>query len=234
MDRNKKIVFVDFGVFSIVFLRRCKEILFLWVISILNSLIKFLKSFFNGEKMSNKKLSPMIVPNKISSIKVTKPIVSKNFIFKKYGVAIVDTCYTLPENKGKVILDKIDSALHSIAIGIYSIGGPVLLAALKRAKLRGVNLKVLQNGTPFVANETGSKNIKVSQDLRFFNPVLFMYKSLKEAPGSGTVDFNWTPSNYALTHLKTILIDANQKKGFKSKGVLIMTNNLQAFGWESL
>lgn len=103
-----------------------------------------------------------------------------------------------PDDQGKAVLSAIAGAQTSIDIPIYTIGGdPQFDGALAAAKARGVNVRVMMNGG-HGAYVPGAKSFA---------------QTLNAAPGPGTSQVNWSSNNFAITHQKSVIIDAADKSG---------------------
>ncbi len=141
-----------------------------------------------------------------------------------------DSIWTEPDDRGQTILGAIDRAQFSVDISIYELGGPHIAGALENAKQRGVNIRVMFNGQFFKGNDP--TNYKYDQQYAVIN-------QLTGAPGDGTVALHWASNNFNITHQKTIIIDAQREGELldasqlpASAKALVMTNNLNTYGWE--
>lgn len=99
------------------------------------------------------------------------------------------------------VMDLIDNAKKSINLVIYELEDNQIEQALVAAKQRGVDVRVLLNGGYY------GKPDKTNP-----NQVAYSYLQAHHIPVA------WTPSRFALTHQKTLVVD--------DKTALIMTFNL--------
>ncbi len=100
-----------------------------------------------------------------------------------------------PDN-GHSIIDYIDSAKTSIDIEMYLFTSKDALAALERAKFRGVTIRVILE-----------KNVIANDNQDIFNAI-----------ASDGISVRYASTNYALTHSKFIIVDGHR--------VLVGSHNL--------
>lgn len=134
-----------------------------------------------------------------------------------------------PEDNWKVVCEAFAGAKQSIAIPIYEMGGPPVTEALCEAKARGVEICVLFNGQFFVGPDRFNSR---------YDQVYAVVEALERAPGSGFVAFAWAANNFAITHQKTILIDATTAGRAipvaqlpPTAKALVLTMNLCRYAW---
>lgn len=106
-----------------------------------------------------------------------------------------------PDDGIAPILSRIDGAQKSIDLVIYTLSDTAVVEALGKATARGVQVRVLLNGGYY------SKKEKANDAA---------YAALQKL----NVPVKWTPTNFALTHQKTLVVD--------SKEALVMTFNFQS------
>jgi len=141
-----------------------------------------------------------------------------------------DKIWAEPDDQGATILNSIRGAQYSVDISIYELGDDNIVAALQMAKQNGVNIRIMFNGQFFVPSNSNK-----------FDQQYAVIKLLNEAPGNGDVEFHWSSNNFNLTHQKTIIIDAHNSDGILfnvsqlpgTAEILVLTNNLNAYGWET-
>ena len=134
-----------------------------------------------------------------------------------------------PDDGGKTVLGAVESARYSVDISIYELGGPRILEALKTAKAKGVDIRIMYNGQFFAGSNPGDEH---------YDQQYAIMDELTSAPGDGSVTFHWSSNNFNITHQKTILIDAaKQGRALEARALgetaraLVMTLNLSAFAW---
>lgn len=110
------------------------------------------------------------------------------------------TLYTQPNSGRQPLLDAIKSAQKEISVEMYLLSDKQIIAALEDARARGLDVKVILEQHPF---DSASLNTKSKQEL--------------DAKG---VETEWSDPAFALTHEKTIIIDASE--------ALILSQNLTA------
>ncbi len=143
----------------------------------------------------------------------------------KSGVVWVE-----PDDRGETVLGAIKKATFSVDISIYELGGPRIFEALKIAKAKGVDIRIMCNGQFFAGS---------NPDDQRYDQQYAVIDELNAAPGDGDVTFHWSSNNFNITHQKTILIDAaKQGRALEarelsdSSAALVMTLNLSAFAWK--
>ena len=87
--------------------------------------------------------------------------------------------WTEPDDGGKTVLGAIESAIYSVDISIYELGGPKILDSLLTAKKNGARIRIMFNAQFFVGNDPS--NEKYSQQ--------FAIKAALEA-GEGNTNRN--------------------------------------------
>lgn len=116
------------------------------------------------------------------------------------GAAVNVSLFEQPEDGRVPILTALQSAKREIDIEVYELSDKQIIAALENAKSRGIIVKVLLEHHPFGSS---SFNDTVEQQLQH-----------------DAIMVKWTNPVFALTHEKSIIIDANE--------VLILNQNLTA------
>jgi cardiolipin synthase len=106
--------------------------------------------------------------------------------------------YEQPESKHQPLIDAIKSAEHEILVKMYLLSDKEIIKALIDAREHGVKVMVILEKNPF-----GGSGL---------NP-----KTKKELDNNGVMT-QWSNPSFALTHEKTIIIDANK--------AFILTQNL--------
>lgn len=107
--------------------------------------------------------------------------------FKVLGANANIALFIEPPMGRQPILDTINNAQSEILVEVYLMSDKQIIKALEAAKQRGVNVMVMLEQHPF-----GGGNLNNT--------------TKKELESSG-VSFEWTNSNFALTHEKSIVID---------------------------
>ncbi len=107
-----------------------------------------------------------------------------------------DDTFALPEEKGRTIINAVNSASYCIDICVYEIGCPVLGKALANALDKGVKVRIIVNGA-LHDKKTGISMIK------FFNDWI----KQKRAEKGNDIDWHWSSNDFNLTHAKYILVD---------------------------
>jgi phosphatidylserine/phosphatidylglycerophosphate/cardiolipin synthase-like enzyme len=102
-----------------------------------------------------------------------------------------------PESGRNPIINEIENAKHEILLEVYLLSDEEIINSLKRARMRGLDVRVMTEEHPF----GGGSN----------------KKDMDELSDSG-VRTKWTNPSYTLTHEKTIVIDG--------KEVFILNQNL--------
>lgn len=167
---------------------------------------------------------------------------------------------TEPDEQGKTLLEAIGSARQSVDVSIYSIGDERILQALKRAKANGATIRLMVNGQNWIepANYPGHQKYDGVYALMCgYSPLSRaggagdgqyaaicpagspQVQGLQQAPGSGIVMLHATSNDVALTHQKTVLVDAVTPDGrplwpkemLPSSKVLVLTGNLSGYPW---
>lgn len=168
--------------------------------------------------------------------------------------------FTFPDEQGRTVLDAIRSARHSVDISIYSIGDERILQALKEAKANGATLRLMVNGQNWItpANYPGHEKYDGvyalmcgysraggarRQSSHTYTEICPHsppeVQGLQQAPGPGLVMLHASCNNVALTHQKTILIDAADREGqpfwphemLPTSRALVLTGNLSGWPW---
>lgn len=101
-----------------------------------------------------------------------------------------------PADAGQTLIDLLNSATTSIDIVIYQIGDQNIQNALLNAMKRGVNVRVVIDGSSS-GNQTDGTNFVAA---------------MSGAP-AGLFSAKWSSNNFNITHQKTVLIDAADSKG---------------------
>jgi phosphatidylserine/phosphatidylglycerophosphate/cardiolipin synthase-like enzyme len=107
---------------------------------------------------------------------------------------------TEPDDGIEPVLSRIEHAQKSIDLVMYAMSDQHVEAALKAAVARGVSVRVLLNGGYYSQHEQQNEA---------------MYERLQ----TEGVPVHWTPTSFALTHQKTLVVDGTD--------ALVMTFNLQ-------
>lgn len=102
------------------------------------------------------------------------------------------TVFVEPQTGVRPILSALANASSSIDLVIYQLEDPTVEEALIAARSRGVEVRVLLNGGYY-----GNKESPANDDA---------YRTLSDA----RVPVRWSPSYFALTHQKTLVIDDSQ------------------------
>ncbi len=134
-------------------------------------------------------------PFVIEYFKLLKPIILKPSLAKQ-------VLFIEPEEKEAPILREIEKAQKSINLEMYLLSDKKIIQALKDAKKRGVEIKIILEKNPY--------------NLEWFNKKIF--KELKEVG----IQTQWSNSEFSLTHSKFMIID-DQK-------AIIMTCNFTYSG----
>lgn len=103
-----------------------------------------------------------------------------------------------PDSGHQPILDAINSAKSEILVEVYLLSDKQVIAALEEAKMRGVDVRVMMEQHPFGG---GNLNPKTKNEL--------------DSKGVATA---WSKPSFALTHEKSIVIDAHE--------VFVLSQNL--------
>ena len=134
----------------------------------------------------------------ISSLVLILLVYSWFFIFHKPSVPTPKqvlgtntniTLFVEPEAGNKPILDAINNAQKEILVEVYLLSDKDIIASLENARARGVAVNVMLEDHPFGG---GNINPKTKEEL--------LSKDIKVA---------WSNPEFALTHEKAIIIDAN-------------------------
>jgi cardiolipin synthase len=121
------------------------------------------------------------------------------------AAAANDSLVTQPDDGNATVLSMIAGASTSVDLVMYELTDTDVEKALADAEKRGVTVRVLLNQGYYGAASTADKQV--------VNQAAYDYLQ------SATVAVQWTPSTFALTHEKSMVVD-NSK-------ALIMTYNLQ-------
>ncbi|MBI4652662.1 hypothetical protein HY750_00180 [Candidatus Kuenenbacteria bacterium] len=113
--------------------------------------------------------------------------------------------FVLPDEKETPVLKEIEKAQKSIDLEMYLLSNKKIIQALKNAKKRGVEIKIILEKNPY--------------NLEWFNKKIF--KELKEI-GMQT---KWSNPEFSLTHSKFMIID--------DQVVIIMTCNFTYSGFNA-
>lgn len=168
---------------------------------------KIIKNFAKDfrERISFRKVAIFILaliilclPFAIEYFKSSKPIILKPSSVKQ-------VLFILPEEKEASILKEIEKAQKSIDLEMYLLSNKKIIQALKDAKKRGVEIRIILEKNPY--------------NLEWFNKKIF--KELKEIG----IQTQWSNSEFSLTHSKFMVID-NQM-------AIIMTCNFTYSGFNS-
>jgi phosphatidylserine/phosphatidylglycerophosphate/cardiolipin synthase-like enzyme len=108
---------------------------------------------------------------------------------------------TQPGPGNEPVVERINAAEKSIDLVMYSLDDTAVVRALADAVVRGVSVRVLLNGGYYAKHETNNDA---------------SYNALKTA----SVPVRWTPTAFALTHQKTLVVDGDD--------ALVMTFNVQS------
>lgn len=140
------------------------------------------------------------------------------------------------------VTNAIRSARASVDIVVYNQGASDIAAALAAAKARLARnkpkspaIRVMVNGQWNSPSKTHTQNQYVSRMM-----TLLGVDPTTGRSADGVVGFNYSATNFSLTHQKTLVIDARKPDGreYASAGALpdtaraiVATFNLQASGW---
>lgn len=125
-----------------------------------------------------------------------------------------------PDSTVKPVVDFIDSARKTLDYGIYQIDEPNIVAALKRARARGVKVRVMATWQTFPANSGTSLGDPGKTEKCGFNANVPVLEDLEK---SG-VKTALSPFLYTYYHEKMAVADGNYSRG----RALIMDFNSQA------
>src|SRR5262245_54586874 len=110
----------------------------------------------------------------------------------------------LPDAGLRPLLHSIDRAATSLDVEVYLLSHPLIIAALRDARARGVRTRLLPEPHPF----GGGDNAAVFAEL-----------------ARAGVEVRWTGPAFALTHAKTLVVDR--------RAAWVMTANLTRAAFES-
>lgn len=176
------------------------------------------------------------------------------------GTTHATEVFTFPDERGRTLLEAIAGARQSVDISIYSIGDERILDALKEAKAHGASIRLMVNGQNWIepANYPGHEKYDAVYALMCGYSGLPtgrrgeggpyaeicpasspQVQGLLQASGTGRVMLHASCNNVALTHQKTVLIDAAHRNGRPlgahemgaTSRALILTGNLSGWPW---
>lgn len=140
------------------------------------------------------------------------------------------------------VTNAIRTARASVDIVVYNQGASDIAAALAAAKARLARnkprspaIRVMVNGQWNSASKTHTQNQYVSQMM-----TLLGVDPTTGRSADGVVGFNYSATNFSLTHQKTLVIDARRPDGREYSSAaslpataraIVATFNLQASGW---
>ncbi len=146
-----------------------------------------------------------------------------------WGAVKPQTIWAEPDDDGNTVYQAIINARSTVAISIYELGGPAIMDALRQAKKKGVDIRIMFNGQFFAGSDPNNSR---------YNQVYANIDELTAAPGRGSLAFHWSSNNYSITHQKTIIIDAFKENKPLAAGslpenakALVMTLNLCSYAW---
>ncbi len=144
-------------------------------------------------------LDAIVSPNDSSQVETGHPDLAPVLAGTSASINQSLALFTEPEAGMAPLIGEIDAAQKSVDLVMYSFNDPLIEAALIRAHGRGLPVRVMLNAG--WKGEPSKKNVATRTYLL-----------------SKGVDVQWSPAYFALTHQKTLIIDA--------KRAIIMTFNI--------